>query len=400
MQKIYISLAIFLIAVTLNAQQTCTIEISYHPDLAEPSDEVKETIEYALSIWEDILYSPVPIKVQINWQPLFGTTLGTTIPNAIRNFEGATYEDVWYPSCLADAITKTDLQEGSNDIDINLNGATNYYLGTDGQPPIGTYDLVSLVLHEIGHGFGYIDSYLIDSDDGTASYGTISLSDLLPLSFPFESLDNRPFIYSYFVENEDGDVLVDQDLFPNESEELADFLTSDLYFNGPFTLEANDGERSELYSPNSFAFGSSVLHLDENNYEGTDNMLMTPFLAQQEVTHAPGPLMLANLQDLGWTFEPPVANEDLSNFKVSAYPNPFVNELSIMYYVSKPTKVSIQIYDMMGKCISTLANHQQSSGYHCIKWDVENEQALNNGTYIVRMQVGNSVKNIKLTHIK
>lgn len=36
-----------------------------------------------------------------------------------------------------------------------FNSNTNWYYGIDGNPPSTKYDLISTVLHEIGHGLGF-----------------------------------------------------------------------------------------------------------------------------------------------------------------------------------------------------------------------------------------------------
>jgi len=46
-----------------------------------------------------------------------------------------------------------------HDININMNcGFDAWYFGTDANTPAGLIDFVTVVLHEIGHGIGFIGS--------------------------------------------------------------------------------------------------------------------------------------------------------------------------------------------------------------------------------------------------
>ncbi len=73
------------------------------------------------------------------------------------------------------------------------------------------------------------------------------------------------------------------------------------FFDGPSTTVHNGLTPAELYAPSTWSGGSSYAHFDESTFNGTDNALMTPFLAFAESNHSPGAVGCALLEDLGWT---------------------------------------------------------------------------------------------------
>lgn len=67
----------------------------------------------------------------------------------------------------------------------------------------------------------------------------------------------------------------------------------------------------------------------------------------------------------------------------AAYPNPFNSAVCIRYQLPRKSPVSMKIYDLAGRLISTLIDMDQSAGYHSIQWTAENEAS---GLYFCRME--------------
>ena len=51
--------------------------------------------------------------------------------------------------------------------------------------------------------------------------------------------------------------------------------------------------------------------------------------------------------------------------------------------------VSLNVYDITGKLVTTLINEQLNIGYHSIDWDGTNQSS---GMYLVRMESGEYVE--------
>jgi hypothetical protein len=138
--------------------------------------------ERAAYIWKTALDSPVPIHVSARFAPLACTastgTLGMATPRTFTRNGPGEKPGVWYPIALANRLAGVDLAPGDPDIDATFNGAagtpgclstTAWYFGLDGAAGAGA-DLVSVVLHELGHGLGM--TTLVDLPTGVLNQGS------------------------------------------------------------------------------------------------------------------------------------------------------------------------------------------------------------------------------------
>ncbi len=79
------------------------------------------------------------------------------------------------------------------------------------------------------------------------------------------------------------------------------------------------------------------------------------------------------------------------------YPNPFNPTTSISLSIPQSDMVSLNIYDITGKLVTTLINEQLNIGYHSIDWDGTNQSS---GMYFVKMESGEYVETQKLLLVK
>ncbi len=381
MKKTFLLVFIW-VAIFSNAQSS-SFQISYNG----VTPQAKTAIDRAADIWSNILVSNVPIKVNVNW--INATSLGflgVSISNGIKDFPNAPHSGVWYPSSLADAFAGVDLNPTETDMDVYLDSSRNWYFGIDGNGPGNQFDLVNVALHEFAHGLGFYSIANID-DQGIGSFSlVIDPATSLLASFPIPNLAGKPLIFDLFVENLQGELLIDSSSFLNPSLGLANqFTSNNLFFNGTNAMNAYNNVRPRLYAPSVFSFGSSVLHLDESSFAPhSEDALMTPNSSPSEANHIPGPVTIGVLQDLGWSISPTYIDENIA-IKVddiSIYPNPVFTNATMSYDLRKKQHVNVSIYNLQGKKITTLVDEVLSEG----SYNTELEINGLNGLYLVVLE--------------
>jgi hypothetical protein len=160
-----------------------------------------------------------------------------------------------------------------------------------GAPGPSQIDFRSVVTHEIGHSIGF--SYTYDSnpifDDWGNTWGSAS----------------DPFAWAGY----NGLTEWDKDLVDQNGNRPASGSTGtpgnfdqlgDVYFTGDDAV-AFYGGPVPIYSPSTWASGSSLCHLAEDI---SPEPLMSPFISLGEEIRGPTPLELEVLKDLGYTIIP------------------------------------------------------------------------------------------------
>ncbi len=254
-----------------------TIKVNY---INVPAAE-QAPIQAAIDTWSDNWSSSVPVNVSANFIPegTSGILASATPVSFFHNFSGAPDSTLWYSSATANALAGKDLDPASPEISININStmASAFYLGTDGNCPSNLYDLESIILHEMAHGFGFLSN---DAYDPFSEYGVL----------------DEPTPYDAYAQTPDGGRLVD---LPSPSLQLGLALQNTLVWSGPNGIAANNGIKPLLYTPNPYQNGSSISHLDESTFQNSGpNALMTPQWPGGAVFHTPGALVLGMLADM------------------------------------------------------------------------------------------------------
>jgi hypothetical protein len=262
----------------INQTATATINVTYNGF----TPEAQAAFQYAVSLWESWISSPVEINVNATYTPLNDGTLGSTAHGLIYNgFANQPIANTYYQVALAEKLYGGELNL-SSDPDMNVSMNSNYgdgrwYFGTDGSPVSNQYDFVTTALHELCHGLGYTAGF--SYDNGTGSW-----------------LYSLPNIFNRFLFNGNGQALVNTDLFPTPSTALGSQLTSNnIYWNSPSVSNA------KIYAPATWAGGSSISHLDVATYSRGEQ-LMTSSGLRGVANHSPG-IALNQLLDMGWGLE-------------------------------------------------------------------------------------------------
>ncbi len=248
----------------------------------------KAAFEYAVNIWEYIVESDIPIYIEARWRSMDENTLGSAGPtDYYTNFDGAPHKNCFYPVCIVEKITKSEISGSSSpDITATFNKDIKWYYETDGKTPVLLYDFVTVVLHEIGHGLGFTGFFYTTGSLG--AYGNENAGDVAA--------------FDIMVVNDKNQMLTDTAIFNMPSSLLFSALTSNLlYSSSPAATTSNSGNSAKLYAPSAWNNGSSIYHLNDATYPfSNENSLMTHAIGKGEAIHDPGPITKGILADIGW----------------------------------------------------------------------------------------------------
>ena len=96
-----------------------------------------------------------------------------------------------------------------------------------------------------------------------------------------------------------------------------------------------------------------------------------------------------SLVGIGEALSSNVIKRGTSNVKLQVYPNPVTEQANITIETDFPQEVSLSLYDTEGRKIEQLLDGFKISGRHLINWF---RRDLPNGVYILRMQVGKTIR--------
>ena len=249
----------------------------------------------AADIWGGLLVSPVTIRVGSTFDPLpcnatsavLGMAAATTI---FRDFTGTLRSGTWYHSALANALHGSALDPG-DDIVAQFNSSLGttclfpkgWYYGLDANPSGNQTDLLTTILHELGHGLGF--STFVNLATGAKALG---FDDVFMLNLEDHSTGK---------------------LYPamtNAERVTASQNTGNLHWVGAQVRAASGaltagtvGDHVQMYAPSPQQPASSVSHWDTAL---SPDQLLEPFYTGP----FPSPMLeLPLLQDIGWTLLTP-----------------------------------------------------------------------------------------------
>jgi hypothetical protein len=288
-------IATVFISMALSGPQVEAVTFSINFDSSFDTQAKKDALQFAANEWGALLVNNyVGETITINAK--FDSTLAGTSAISSTTPLGAVYDSslspfFFYPVALANHLKGSDMNGGTSEINMSFNPSIvetinqiqipiPWYFGTDGNTTSGSMDFVTNALHEITHGLGMVSGM---NGDG-------SLMFTVPGQF------YTGYIYDAFVYD------TGISLYPigmNQTNRATSLTSGNLVFNGVSAINANGGVPPELYAPNPFKIGSSVVHLDPLDIPGD---LMGPFLSPG-VSRTPSAIDIGILKGVGWNFE-------------------------------------------------------------------------------------------------
>lgn len=269
---------------------------------------------YAADFWSQRLSSPVEVKVQAKFEALTCSATSAVLGSAgtrfiFTDFNGAPLSNTWYSSALANKLAGEDLnppcvagqippcEEPDTGEDISARFTTalddgsctfprKWYYGLDAQPPAGTTDFATVVIHELGHGLGFQTFVSRSTGEKFAGNDGIGRDDAYMVHL-YDATAGKTWAQM------------------TDAERLTSTVnTSNLLWNGPevtavassaFSSGVGPGGRAQIYAPNPSESGSSISHWDSAL---TPNEIMEP-----TYTTANHSLLITDelMKDLGWS---------------------------------------------------------------------------------------------------
>lgn len=227
----------------------------------EDGKERRAALEAATAAWSAVIQGTVTIKIDATMKPAEPNEDGSE--NSLLASAGAVdYQDMdgkSVPYALAwQLLNRRAKNDGTADIQVDVNEDVDWDLALDGEAEDGKASFVYTLIHEIGHGLGFIDSY--DPETG-------------------QFMNGKPFPYDQFLNRGSG---ARNPVLSHAAAELKrDVTSNDLFFNGANAVEAS--RRSikplpmiKLYAPDPYEPGSSIAHVDQDTYADFKTGLMCP----------------------------------------------------------------------------------------------------------------------------
>ncbi|MCO6475252.1 MAG: T9SS type A sorting domain-containing protein [Phaeodactylibacter sp.] len=285
----------------VQARLTSAVNVNFLPAGQEVFDytcgawpaDAQAAMNYAAAIWGSLLNTPFTITVDACWSTDMASGILGSAGAATNYLLTDGTNTTWYPVALSELLLGNEALQSTEVRAVFNAGLSDWYFGTDGNVPWNEVDFVTVALHELGHGLGFAGFEEIDDGNGEAECEGIAGEGCYGAEAGGEWY---PDIYTRQLELDNGNSLTD---LANPSPIIAGLLTggsNSLFLSGPSLLANNGNSPAMIYTPSTYAPGSTYSHFDLNTF---GNELMKPQLDYGEAIHNPG-LALNLLEDLGW----------------------------------------------------------------------------------------------------
>ena len=153
------------------------------------------------------------------------------------------------------------------------------------------------------------------------------------------------------------------------------------------TWDPNEQEDFQLYT--LYKNGAQVLQTIDLSYVDTDvNISDNPSYGLTATDFAGNESEAAQLTLTVTSVDDKPTNAVPTEFALNQnYPNPFNPQTTIDYQLPEHTHVTIAIYDMLGRKVSTLISSDMKAGYHKVIWNARDEagNSVSSGVYFYKI---------------
>jgi hypothetical protein len=165
-----------------------------------------------------------------------------------------------------------------------------------------------------------------------------------------------------------------------------DLITANMAV-GDISLWLNNGDGS-FHNGRNYGVGAGPRYIISDDFDGDtdfDIMVVNGYIS-----------VLLNRRIMNTN----VSNSDdalLRPWQLSSYPNPFNAQTTISYSLPMASDVSLDIFDLLGRKIETLASGHQVAGEHSIIWNAGDTPS---GVYFYRLKAGERIETNKMVLLK
>lgn len=240
-----------------------------------------QAVEAAATIWASVLDIDVPVRVRVDKDlanELPSDVLGGASPTQFVGPEGSV---TTYSIAQGNQLAGADLNGGSPEISVVLSEEDIFDTGLDASVPAGRFSLVTLALHELGHGLGFV-SWSRDIGGGQ-------------LRILINQFVN---VFDSFVRTAGG-----ADVTKLSTTALQSALRNPLRWGGPDGTRLNGNKAINLYAPPNFEPGSSVAHVS------ADNHVLAPFINPGVAILSVSNDVRGMFADMGWPLQDKSGNQ-------------------------------------------------------------------------------------------
>ncbi len=261
----------------------------------------------AASQWDDALQIQGPVvEIDFYWLSMSNPNiLGAAGPTRFILNPGLPHPGARYPVALANELLGIDqmprgvcgsVKEGEIVLVLNADAGSNAGGWIAGDEMLDSSldvaeatDLQTTLLHEFGHGFGFI--------------GSAELNKAGDLAWPNDH--TTPLVFDLYTRSCERETFQGCAIADSTKVQIGDL---DAVTSGKLWITTGLGPMLELEAPFQWDAGSSFSHLDEYRYpDNSPFALMTPYIDTEQRIRSVDNATLAIMQKIGWTVAGPVA---------------------------------------------------------------------------------------------
>jgi hypothetical protein len=261
------------------------------------SAQMQPAILRAAATWGQQIHSNLPIRAFVTSLPVPAPLIAMCLPSASINFTNG-MPNTWYVSALAEKLAdQALLAQNIHHFAVLVSSTVSNWWPGPAQPPANQIDLESVVLHEMGHGLGFIGLFWRALNSVLGSYGADAILGVpaiqglnLQIQLP-HALNGHPSSFGRMIQDQQSVLLT---AMQSPSAALGTAL-----IGGNLRLSINAGGYANnaqypIYAPGQFEVFRTCDHLARND------SLMQPDTPRGVMRRTIDPATSSVMTALGW----------------------------------------------------------------------------------------------------